>query len=76
MALGREKFGIEDKRGVEVGKGCAAHFHRTYCADLLMKIGPRAYLYFENANEALVPPKPKLFEIDTLTSFCWAHNGT
>jgi hypothetical protein len=33
-------------------------------------------LYFENAKEALVPPNPKLFDIETLTSFCCAERGT
>ena len=28
------------------------------------------HLYLENAREALVPPNPKLFDRDTLTSFC------
>ena len=34
------------------------------------------YLYFENAKEALVPPKPNLFDKDTLTCLSWADNGT
>lgn len=30
----------------------------------------------ENTSEALVPPKPKLFDTATLTSFCCAWWGT
>jgi hypothetical protein len=36
----------------------------------------RYCLYFENAKEALVPPNPKLFDIETLTFFCCAERGT
>jgi hypothetical protein len=42
----------------------------------VMSILARSYLYFEKASEALVPPKPKLFDNATLTSFCCADNGT
>jgi hypothetical protein len=33
-------------------------------------------VYFENAKQALVPPNPKLFEIDTLTTFSCGDIGT
>ena len=35
-----------------------------------VETGDVYHLYLEKAKQALVPPNPKLFDTDTLTSFC------
>jgi hypothetical protein len=43
---------------------------------LLCEISTGFYLSFENTSDAFVPPNPKLFERDTLTSLSWDIRAT
>lgn len=49
--------------------GLHAQLHLSYSCSC-------SYLSFAKQRLAFVPPKPKLFEMATLTVFCWATLGT
>jgi hypothetical protein len=69
----RDKALLEDmKIKISLGRGVKAliRFESAFKASFCRRDRSMLHLFLENTKEALVPPNPKLLDMEILTSFC------